>query len=185
DRIQSGDSMLLVDARADFGSFISGHIPNAIYFHARRELNDTTNVIENFMVNGDVFQEKMQAIGLNSDTRLVIYDEGNSLGAARLFYALEYYGFQGEASILNGGFAAWTADSLATEMPENQGVSITSNLGNFVSVVQQNRQCDLAYVKGVEPGSNKIIFDVRSRDEYDGVDVRAEQGGHIPGAIHL
>src|SRR5690554_4221605 len=50
DRIQSGDSMLLVDARADFGSFISGHIPNAIYFHARRELNDTTNVIENFMV---------------------------------------------------------------------------------------------------------------------------------------
>src|SRR5690606_39214455 len=157
----------------------------AVYFHARRELNDTTNAIEHFMVNGEVFQEKMQAYGVNADSRLVIYDEGNSLGSARLFYALEYYGFQGDVSILNGGFAAWSADSLVTTSLKNQGVTVTSEIGNFVSVIQEDKQCDLAYVTGVEPGSNKIILDVRSKDEFDGVDVRSAQGGHIPGAIHL
>ena len=185
DLIESEESLMLIDTRATFGDYSMNHIPGAIYFHARRELNDTTNAIEHFMVNGEVFQEKMQALGVNTDSRLVIYDEGNSLGSARLFYALEYYGFQGDISVLNGGFAAWSADSLSTTTLENQGVTITSKLGNFVSTIQEDKQCDLAYVTGVQPGSNKIIFDVRSKEEFDGEDVRSAQGGHIPGAIHL
>lgn len=185
DRLESNDDLFLIDTRTTFSDYSMKHIPGAIYFHARKELNDTSNVIEHFMVNGEVFEEKMQVLGVNSDSRLVIYDEGNSLGAARLFYALEYYGFQGDISILNGGYAAWSADSLTTTGLENQTVSIRSVLGNFVSAIQEDKQCDLAYVTGVQPGSNKIIFDVRSKEEFDGEDVRSEQGGHIPGAIHL
>ena len=37
----------------------------------------------------------MREIGLHNDSRILIYDEGDNLGAARLFYALEYFGHEG------------------------------------------------------------------------------------------
>ena len=32
---------------------------------------------------------------------------------------------------------------------------------------------------------DKVVLDVRSREEYDGRSVRAARGGHIPGAVHV
>ncbi len=32
---------------------------------------------------------------------------------------------------------------------------------------------------------SKVVLDVRDRDEYEGANVRAARGGHIPGAVHV
>lgn len=177
---------LVIDARSSFTEWRDGHIPGSVYFHARRDLVDTTHAVEHFLVGPDAFQDHMQALGLNNNTRVLIYDEGNVLGSARLFYALEYFGFEGTVSVLNGGFSAWKAAELPVSIvAENEPISVSGTVGTFTSRVQETRQCDIAYVRGVEPGSNRIIFDVRSADEYEGTDVRAAKGGHIPGAVNL
>ena len=34
-------------------------------------------------------------------------------------------------------------------------------------------------------GHSMTVLDVRTREEYAGIDVRADRGGHIPGAQHI
>lgn len=177
------EEILIIDTRTSRDAYLEESIPGAIYFHSRSDLNDLNSEIENFLIDAQQFEQRMRELGVDNDSRIVIYDEGNGLGSARLFYALEYYGFQGKASLLNGGFAAWKhEDGTVVQAAE---IAETTRPGSFTSRIIEDRQCDIAYVTGVEPGSNKIIFDVRSRDEYDGIDVRADRGGHIPGAVHL
>jgi thiosulfate/3-mercaptopyruvate sulfurtransferase len=177
--------VIVIDVRASFDAYKSAHIPGAIFFHARRDMVDKEHPVEHFMVDADAFQDLMQSIGINQNSRVLIYDEGNALGSARLFYGLEYFGFEGSVSILNGGMSAWEAAEKPVNSAEMETLEIFTQQGNFVSRKQENKQCDIAYVTGVEPGSNKIIFDVRSAEEYEGTDVRAEKGGHIPGAVNL
>lgn len=177
---------LVIDARSSIDAWRTGHIPGSVHFHARRDLEDKNHPVEHFLIGPEEFQSKMQALGLDNDTRVLIYDEGNALGAARLFYALEYFGFEGEISVLNGGFSAWNVTGFpVSSVAEGDSIPPSGTVGTFTSRVQETRQCDLAYVRGVEPGSNRIILDVRSVEEFEGTDVRAARGGHIPGAVNL
>jgi thiosulfate/3-mercaptopyruvate sulfurtransferase len=178
------ENEVIIDTRTSFEEFQKGHVPGAVYFHSRRDLNDPDSELQSFLIGAERFQELMQGLGVNNDSRLVIYDESNALGAARLFYALEYYGFEGSISLLDGGYAGWVAAGFPSDTLGN-AVTIVEKIGNFTARVQPDRQCDIAYVTGIEPGSNKVIFDVRSADEFTGTDARAEQNGHIPGAINL
>jgi thiosulfate/3-mercaptopyruvate sulfurtransferase len=57
--------------------------------------------------------------------------------------------------------------------------------GNFSVNVQESKFCDISYVMEASNDPNKIIFDVRSEEEYTGADERAEKSGHIPNAVHL
>jgi thiosulfate/3-mercaptopyruvate sulfurtransferase len=173
--------VIVIDTRTSDSAFTASRIPGAVFLHSRSALMDREHPVEHFMVGAEAFQTIAQATGLHNQSRILIYDEGNALGAARLFYALEYFGYEGQASVLNGGFAAWNA----AEMPLASGEATTPLAGTFTSRIQESRMCDIRTVLGAADDPNVIVFDVRSRDEYDGVDVRAAQGGHIPGAVNL
>ena len=176
ERIET-DDFLLIDARDEMEE---GVIPGAIHFPAISKLTDPDHPIEHFLVGPDRFQELMRETGLNDDSRVVIYDEGTSLAAARLFYALDYYGFNSDMSILNGGLEGWIAQgySLADE-PASPGT------GNFEFQIQENLACDFEYITEAAQSDDKIVFDARSREEYTGEDERAAASGHIPNAVHL
>jgi len=168
--------LLIIDTRSTTaGEFI----PGAVHFNAVPELADPDHPVQNFLVGPDTFREKMRKLGVNNDSKVVIYDGGNSLSAARLFYALEYYGFS-NVSILNGGLAGWKAEAL-----ELSGVPAEPAAGNFEVNIQEARFCDFDYVTAAAGDPDKVIFDVRSAGEYTGEVVRAERGGHIPNAANL
>ncbi|MDZ7717591.1 MAG: sulfurtransferase [Balneolaceae bacterium] len=173
----SDENLLLIDARSNTtGPFV----PEAVHFAAIPELADPNHPIPNFLIGPELFQEKMRSIGLNQEDRVVIMDEGNSLAASRLFYALEYYGFS-NASLVNGGYAAWMENDYPT-VEESRNVSME---GNFTTTVQESRFCDFETVMAASSDPDKIVFDVRSEGEYTGETERAEKNGHIPNAIHL
>ena len=173
----ANEDIILIDARSDTGE---AYIPGAIHFAAIPELGDTTNPIPNYLIGPEAFQVKMRNIGLNQDDNVVILDGGNSLQAARLFYALEYYGFS-NASILNGGMAAWQENEYPTEV-ESKTVSET---GNFTVEIQPSRFCDYETIVAASNDPDKVVFDVRSKGEYTGEVQRAEKSGHIPNAVNL
>lgn len=171
------ENFLLIDARADStGPFVEG----AVHFAAVPELGDPDHEVANYMIGPDQFQAKMRDLGLNNEDHVVIMDEGNNLAAARLFYALEYYGFS-NASLLNGGLAAWQEN----EYPTSDGPETVSETGNFTAEVQSSRFCDFETVMAASSDPDKIVFDVRSEGEYTGEVERAEKSGHIPNAINL
>ncbi|MCC5907370.1 MAG: sulfurtransferase [Balneolaceae bacterium] len=170
------ENILLIDAREETGDTL---LPGATHFAAISELTEPDYAVDHFLIGPDTFQEKMRGLGLNYDSRVVIYDDGNHLSAARLFYALDYYGFS-NTSLLHGGLQSWLAHDLplGTDFMTNQP-------GNFSFDAQEARFCDFEYIVEAANSPDKIVFDVRSADEYTGEDKRAEFAGHIPNAVNL
>lgn len=170
------DDLFLIDTRAETGDSL---IPGAVHFASIQQLTDPDHPVQNFLIGPEAFQEEMRKIGLSNNDRVVLYDGGNALSASRLFYALDYYGFS-NASLLNGGFQGWkAADYPISESP------VEKSTGSFSFDIEEAKFCDLNYVMEASDDPDKIIFDVRSEDEYTGVDERADRSGHIPNAIHL
>lgn len=170
------EGLFLIDARATVSDSL---IPGATHFSAIAELTDPDYPVEHYLIGPDVFQEKMRNLGLNNDSDVVIYDGGNHLAAARLFYALDYYGFS-NARLLNGGMAAWKEAGFP--IAER---SILHDPGTFRFDVQEGLMCDFDYIMEASNDPNKIIFDARSAGEFSGEDVRAERGGNVPNAVNL
>ncbi len=171
------ESVRIIDMRPE--GFNEGHIPGAVNIPGVALLHDTENPIAHFLIDGDRFADLMGSIGLRNDQRVVIYDDGNSLFSARMFYALELYGHD-KIHILNGGFAAWESAGfeLAT-IPREFPVTTFSVRKN------EDATCDALYIRDRIDDPNTIVFDARSAEEFRGEDVRAARAGHIPGAVNL
>ncbi len=176
DLLQSTSTWILIDAREETNDEF---LPGAIHFPAVSNLTDENHPVASFLIGPEEFEEKMREIGLDNQTPVIIYDDGNNLAAARLFYALENYGFS-NAYLLNGGMQGWKASGLRTI-----DYSITRERGSFTISREEPVSCDITYVMEAMNDPNKIIFDARSADEFTGEDIRAERGGHIPNAVNL
>src|SRR5579875_869595 len=77
----------IVDTRKD--GYEIAHIPGAVRYPASSTpfLKDQGRVL-----NPEKFAALMSEMGVGDDTLVVAYDDGNNLFAARLWWALNYYG---------------------------------------------------------------------------------------------
>ena len=174
--IASEAGVIVIDAREEPGDTL---VPGSVHFAARSELADPDHPIEQYLIGPDTFETKMQEIGLSENSRVYIYDSGNHLSSARLFYALEYYGF-GNAAVLNGGIQGWLDASLPSSDQHSK-----AEKGDFEVTVNEAVMCDFETVLAASANENQVIFDARSAEEYSGEEVRAERGGHIPNAVNF
>lgn len=173
---ENKEDVVVIDVRSE--GYDGGHIPGAIHFNPDN-LSDPDNPVGGVLPDEEKFQQLMRSAGINDDSTVVVYDGGNSLWSARLFYGLELYGHE-DVRILNGGFTAWLSDEkeISTEEPSVEEGSFTATLNPAL----QSSQEDVENQIGNE---ETVLLDTRSEGEYDGSEVRAERGGHIPGAPNL
>lgn len=172
-------SVRLVDVRGD-ALYLRGHIPGAVSLNGTNQLKDPAQNMDGFLIGLGAFQALMRGLGIQEETTVVIYDQSSSLSAARLFYALEYYGHFDQVRILNGGLAAWASEKrpLTTELPRVPA-------GTFTARPNPKLMASADYLKDRIGKPNAVILDVRSPAEFEGADVRAKQGGHVPGAVNV
>lgn len=174
---QTDEKLVIVDARSK--GYDQGHIPGAIHLNPN-EINDPTNHVKGFLVEDDEFTAIIQKAGINEDSTILVYDEGNGMGATRLFYALEYYGLSDKVKVLNGGFTGWLA---AEEEVSTDEVILPQ--GNFVAKAQAQLVSTAEQIEQNLENKDYVFLDVRSADEFTGKDLRGNlRGGHIPGAVH-
>ncbi len=174
------DNQLIIDMRPD--GFEDGHIPGSVWFGGSPALVDGDVEIASFLIDSEDFQELMQSIGLNNESSVIIYDDGNSLNSARLFFALELNGF-GNARILNGGFQAWQA--LGFE-ESNEAREVTT--GNFSTDIIVERTCDVSFIIDVLNSDTRddfVILDARTAEEHIGEREFSDRSGRIPGAVNI
>ena len=168
---------VLIDMRAE--AYTEGHIPGALWFGGITALVNTTHEVEQYLVDAQEFQQLMRTVGVNQDSRILIYDEGDGLGASRLFYALSLYGHENSA-VLNGGIAAWKAGDYPLETDGD-----IPTPGNFTVEVNEARFCDVTFLTQNLERDDLVILDARSPDEFSGEEQRSTRSGHIPGAVNL
>lgn len=121
----------------------------------------------------------LSSIGMTRDHHVIAYDDEGGGKAGRLLWTLDTLG-HGGASMLSGGIHAWAneghplADKPAAVSPAHYGAEIC---GEGVA--------DKDYILERIGNPDVVFLDARTPEEYLGINVRAERGGHIPGAVNF
>merc|ERR1711916_181347 len=103
-------SYKIIDVRSA-GLYKEGHIKGALNFPIQLTYD---NLSENGKITPpNKMQELLRERGLDVNDAVVIYDEGTFFDSARLFWALEVYGFK-NVQLLNGGYNEWDLLDLPT-----------------------------------------------------------------------
>jgi thiosulfate/3-mercaptopyruvate sulfurtransferase len=163
----------ILDVRAA-DKYQQGHIPGAINL-ITSELDQKVGEVQD-VASAEKIADIFGKLGAGNEHQVIIYDDGRTLTAGRVFWVLDYYRHPAVA-ILNGGFPKWTAENRAVTQQVSKPEPAT-----FTAQADPGKRADAAYVKA-SLGKNAVaLCDVRTADEYTGKEVRARRSGAIPGA---
>lgn len=124
--------------------------------------------------------EVLSAIGLTRDMHVVAYDSEHNGRAARFLWTLDVVGHPG-SSLLNGGYTAWKNEG----HPVDYSPPKPAERSGYLVQVNGKARADKEYIMSVLGDDGVALLDARSPLEFEGIDVRAEHGGHIPGARNV
>ena len=126
-------------------------------------------------------QTTLRKLGLDNDSRVLIYDDGDNSAAGRLWWMLKYYGLE-HVHVLQGGFGSLLPEDLTDrEETFSQG---SVELRPDASMTASYEEV-LAFSKEKSPGQ-KILVDSRSEERYRGlVEPVDRKKGHIRNAVNI
>ena len=99
--------------RADYDE---AHIPGAVFVDLMGDLAHPDAPLE--ILSAERFEQLMGTLGIGNDSTVVLYDASGGTWAARLWWALRYYGHD-DVRMLDGGFGSWCAGGHPTESHSN------------------------------------------------------------------
>jgi thiosulfate/3-mercaptopyruvate sulfurtransferase len=203
----SDPQLRIVDARwrGDGDSdrvYRAGHLPGAVHLDWHRHLGHSLAGVRDLILPPGRFASLMSLNGIGDETRVVAYAETDHSGAARLWWALNYYGHE-QVAVLDGGITKWIAEGrpLTQAVPAPQPAPFTARIQPRWLATADEIQAGLE-----DPRAGLCLVDTRPPEQYAGravwtpggsyaippgeraVDVGGRgptRGGHIPGAIHL
>lgn len=136
---------------------------------------------------------RIGALGIDSSTRVLIYDSGGMTYAASTWFILQHFSLN-NLRIVNGGFPQIKAaapqlieDAANSPTP---GILAGPSIQPAVFTARVNRDARIAWASKDDVlaalNSSTTIFDARSADEYTGKDARNnKRSGHLPNAVNL
>lgn len=182
---------------------------NLILFDARAELSDSEYGIRNYkdshianshfvsletvmagekkehggrhpLPEMNIFLENMKSFGVNDDSIVVIYDDGDLAMAGRLWWMLKFIGHK-NVFLLEGGIYHWSKNGLAT----TQEIINPLPSSNLTLNIQDCMIADINEVKEAISNPDVAIIDSRSFDRYSGKCEPIDKiAGHIPSALN-
>ena len=95
--------------------YLDEHLPGAIYADLNRDLSRpaTPTSGRHPLPAPEVFAARLREWGVNDDSLVVAYDDGNGMYAARLWWMLRWLGHD-DAAVLDGGMRRWIQLGLPT-----------------------------------------------------------------------
>ena len=171
------DEVLIIDL-SSASTYVQYHVPGAVFLNyewivrveqPRMGLLPTEEQLTNVL----------SSLGLTKDKHVVVYDDEGGGRACRFLWTLEIVGHK-HFSILNGGIQAWSnhRNTISSKITYPASCDYQAEM-NYDTVA--TRQFILDHLSD----ENVVILDTRSPDEYNGIKVFAQRGGHIPGAINI
>jgi thiosulfate/3-mercaptopyruvate sulfurtransferase len=160
-----------------YADYLIGHIPNAVFIDWVHEITDPADPRHAQIAPPERFAAAMQRAGISDQTFVVAYDDAGGMFAARLWWALNYYGHP-QVAVLDGGWQRWIAESrpVSAELPR-----VAPSV--FTARPDPNWYRDGAQVLAALHAQTRLV-DMRSPEEFRGEASRAARKGHIPRAVN-
>jgi thiosulfate/3-mercaptopyruvate sulfurtransferase len=175
--IKKQDNTIVIDSRP-FSEYKNGHVPGAVNIDLfQLHWFDTTKRgIKDFNRQSRLL---LSNIGISKDSKVIFYDNISGVSAARGVWLLLYFSHK-KVCMLDGGFEKWKKGRYPIEVKSNPLRNIRfMGKPNFKVIADANE------VRRSLSNKNVVIVDARSRQEYDGSEVRAARRGHIPSAKNI
>ena len=172
------DEVTVVDVRIG-PKYLLGHIDGALHIDKKEFLSFRQGVKSLIPTVGEA-RSLFDRYGITPDTTVVVYAEHTNPYSARFAWTLRYHGHE-KVYVLNGGYEKWAKEGLPTSIlparaKKSEGYTITSSR-------DIRAEADQVLTRLSNPST--VIWDTRREAEYEGTEIRADRGGHIPGAVHL
>jgi len=175
---QNRSEVVVLDARQP-ALYLLGHIEGA-HSLPRSAFLDTRGGVKSLVPTTTAFEKLMEQFGITPETTVVTYAEHDNPYAARLAWTLRYHGHD-KTLVLDGGYEKWANEGHPTALlPTGKP---TPSEYRVTSPGKARAEADYVLTRLGNPGV--LIWDTRTPEEYAGTKVRADRGGHIPGATHL
>jgi thiosulfate/3-mercaptopyruvate sulfurtransferase len=178
-------SVCVVEVSEDVTLYDRGHIPGALHFNWRTQLQDP---IRRDWISREQFEQLLGGHGISNDTTVVLYGDKHNWFATYTFWLFKLYGVE-RVRVLNGGRGKWIAEGrpLSTDAPSPVPTLFRAAGPDLAirafrdQVLERLGRPDVALV------------DVRSPQEYSGELIAmpaypqegAQRGGHIPSAQNI
>lgn len=184
-RLAGADPPTVIDVRWSLRgppgrqAYRDGHIPGASFLDLDAELCGRPGPGGRHPLPDPApLQDALRRAGVRTHHPVVAYDAGESQAAARLWWTLRWAGHE-EASVLDGGYAAWLADERPVEpgQAEPRPGDIVVHPGHL-PVLDAGAAATVA--------AEGVLLDSRVAPRYLGETEPIDPvAGHIPGAVNL
>lgn len=169
-------SLTAVSGRDEFEK---DHIPGAVFIDIMADLSDPDVPLH--ILTPERFEDLMGRLGIDREKTVVVYDDQGGAWAARLWWALRYYGHE-DVRLLNGGYALWQTEG----RPVDSSPILPRTASFHVQTRPELRATKEDVLQAVKD-KDTVIVDALPQPFYKG-DMRlypSHRAGHIPGAINV
>ncbi|MHA0858324.1 sulfurtransferase [Paenibacillus sp. CMAA1364] len=180
--------LIIIDCRFVMGQQEAGriayeaeHIPGAVYLDLEKDLSSPVTQHGGRHPLPDIhkFIRTLEQIGVNNDSRIVIYDDQGGAMASRLWWLLQYVGHS-SAYVMNEGFSSWKQSQYPVS--DTQPIRIPQT---FTPHIQHDLVVSMEDVRKASLNRTSIIIDSRETNRYLGLEEPIDPvAGHIPSAIN-
>jgi len=165
-------------ARQDYDQ---AHIPGAVFFDID-DICEPGTSLPHMIPTPELFAQKVGALGIGEDDRVVVYDSAGLSSAGRAWWMLRMFGHH-DVAVLDGGLPKWRAEGrpLDAALPTRQPRRFTARFDP--SLVRDKR----ALIENLATRREQVI-DARAAGRFDGTAPEPRAGmrsGHIPGSRNV
>ena len=163
------------------GEHAAAHIPGARFLDLGT-LVDAGNPAPNMLPSEAMFADRMSAMGLGGDYRIILYDNSPYRTSARAWWMLDLFGVR-RVAVLDGGWSKWRAESRATDAGGK-----TAQPADFHARADWSGVRSKADIESNIHTGDEQLLDARSAARFTGDEADPRPGvapGHIPGALNL
>jgi thiosulfate/3-mercaptopyruvate sulfurtransferase len=157
----------------------TAHIPGALLLEWERFV-DTDQAVPNEFPSLDELTQTVRSLGIEEKSKIVLYDAGSGVLAARAFVTLDVLGLGDRTRLLDGQLKRWKKEERPLEEGPAREVEPSSLVlkPNLEKVVKKS-DVERVLEKGDDQGQPvPRLLDSRSPKEF-------KEAGHLPGAVNL
>ncbi len=183
---QNDPTVVVVEVNTDLeAGYNQGHVPGAVGWGLHTDLEDP---VKRDIPGIAQVEALLARSGIDNETTIVLYGDGNNRSATWGFWVLKYYRHK-DVRLMNGGRKKWIAEAcpLTTDTPSPAPKTYKA------SVPDRSVRAMKDYIVGSLSKPLVKLLDTRSSEEYAGLlasSAGTDQAGiyrkgRIPGAVHV